>query len=33
MERHAITALLIVDAEGRPKGVIHLHHLLKAGVV
>jgi arabinose-5-phosphate isomerase len=33
MERHAITALLIVDAEGRPEGVIHLHHLLKAGVV
>jgi len=33
MERHAITALLILDAEGRPEGVIHLHHLLKAGVV
>ena len=33
MERHAITALLIVDAETRPEGVIHLHDLLKAGVV
>lgn len=33
MERHAITALLIVDAEGRPEGVVHLHDLLKAGVV
>ena len=33
MERHAITSLLIVDAEGRPEGVIHLHDLLKAGVV
>jgi arabinose-5-phosphate isomerase len=32
MERHAITALLIVDAGGRPEGVIHLHDLLKAGV-
>lgn len=33
MERHAITSLLIVDVEGRPEGVIHLHDLLKAGVV
>jgi arabinose-5-phosphate isomerase len=33
MERHSITALLIVDGGGRPEGVIHLHDLLKAGVV
>lgn len=33
MERHAITSLLIVDLEGRPEGVIHLHDLLRAGVV
>ncbi len=33
MERHAITSLLIVDVEGRAEGVIHLHDLLKAGVV
>ena len=33
MERCAITSLLIVDSEGRPGGVIHLHDLLKAGVV
>lgn len=33
MERHAITALLVVDAAGRPEGVLHLHDLLKAGVV
>ncbi len=33
MERHAITSLLIVDPEGRPEGVIHLHDLLRAGVV
>ena len=33
MERHAITSLVIVDLEGRPEGVIHLHDLLKAGVV
>jgi len=33
MERHAITALLVVDARGRLEGVIHLHAILKAGVV
>jgi arabinose-5-phosphate isomerase len=33
MERHAITALFIVDAAGCPTGVIHLHDLLRAGVV
>ncbi|WP_337287617.1 KpsF/GutQ family sugar-phosphate isomerase [Candidatus Methylomirabilis sp.] len=33
MERHTITSLLIVDPEGRPEGVIHLHDLLRAGVV
>ncbi|CBE67370.1 MAG: KpsF/GutQ family sugar-phosphate isomerase [Candidatus Methylomirabilis oxygeniifera] len=33
MERHAITSLLIVDPKGNPEGVIHLHDLLRAGVV
>lgn len=33
MERHSITALFIVDEKRRPQGVIHLHDLLKAGVV
>lgn len=33
MERHSITSLLIVRSDGRPEGVIHLHDLLKAGVV
>ncbi len=33
MEKHTITSLLAVDGEGRPTGVIHLHDLLKAGVV
>jgi arabinose-5-phosphate isomerase len=33
MERYAITALLVPDADGRPVGVVHLHDLLKAGVV
>jgi arabinose-5-phosphate isomerase len=33
MEQHAITALFILDAGGRPAGVLHLHDLLRAGVV
>jgi arabinose-5-phosphate isomerase len=33
MEQQAITSLLIVDGAGRPEGVIHLHDLLRAGVV
>jgi len=33
MERHAITVLFIVDAHDRLTGVIHLHDLLRAGVV
>ncbi|GIW43130.1 MAG: arabinose-5-phosphate isomerase [Candidatus Binatia bacterium] len=34
MERHSITALFILDEpSSRPAGVIHLHDLLKAGVV
>ncbi len=31
MERHSITSLFIVE-DGRPRGIIHLHDLLKAGV-
>jgi len=33
MENSSITCLLIVDAGKRPEGVVHLHDLLKAGVV
>jgi arabinose-5-phosphate isomerase len=33
MEQHAITALFVVDDGGRPSGVVHLHDLLRAGVV
>ena len=33
MEAHAITSLFIVDpATRRPRGIVHLHDLLKAGV-
>jgi arabinose-5-phosphate isomerase len=33
MESNSITCLLILDNDNRPEGVIHLHDLLKAGVV
>jgi arabinose-5-phosphate isomerase len=33
MERHAITSLFILGPDRRPAGVIHLHDLLRAGVV
>jgi arabinose-5-phosphate isomerase len=33
MEQHKITALLVVDADDRLCGVIHMHDLLRAGVV
>ena len=34
MERHSITSLFILEESGRrPVGVVHLHDLLKAGVV
>ncbi|MEW6378765.1 MAG: KpsF/GutQ family sugar-phosphate isomerase [bacterium] len=33
METHSITSLLITDQGKKPMGVIHLHDLLKAGVV
>lgn len=32
MERHTITALFVLQADGRPFGVIHLHDLIKAGI-
>jgi len=31
MERHGIMALPVVDEDGRLKGVVHLHDLMKAG--
>jgi arabinose-5-phosphate isomerase len=32
MNQRAITALFVVDAAGRPEGVLHLHDCLRAGV-
>lgn len=32
MEQHEITSLVVVNAEGRTEGVLHLMHLLHAGI-
>ncbi len=32
MERHSITQLFIVDDQGRPDGILHLHDLLRAKI-
>lgn len=32
MEKYSITSLVISDAGGIPEGILHIHHLLKAGV-
>lgn len=32
METNAITSLLTTDPEGKPKGVIHIHDILKSGI-
>lgn len=33
METYSITSLIVTDKENRPTGIIHLHDLLKVGVV
>ncbi len=33
MEKYSITSLVVVDEENRVEGVIHLHDLLKSGIV
>jgi arabinose-5-phosphate isomerase len=32
MEQHSITQLVVVDQEGRYKGIVHLHDLLREGI-
>jgi len=32
MEQYNITVLPVIDEEGRPIGMIHLHDILKAGI-
>jgi arabinose-5-phosphate isomerase len=33
MESYSITALVVPDSEGRAIGIIHLHDILKKGIV
>ncbi len=33
MQEHAITCLFIVDGAGQPEGIVHMHDLLRAGVI
>ncbi|MCG6551750.1 MAG: KpsF/GutQ family sugar-phosphate isomerase [Candidatus Magnetominusculus sp. LBB02] len=33
MEKHSITSLLVPDADGTVKGIIHIHDILKKGIV
>ncbi len=33
MERYSITSLIITDGDRKPRGIVHLHDLLKAGIV
>ncbi|RME69706.1 MAG: KpsF/GutQ family sugar-phosphate isomerase [Nitrospirae bacterium] len=33
MEQYSITSLIVPDGENRPKGVIHIHDILKSGIV
>jgi arabinose-5-phosphate isomerase len=33
MEKYSITSLIITDGEDKPMGIVHLHDLLKAGIV
>lgn len=33
MEKHSITSLIVLGADGKIEGVVHLHDLLKSGIV
>jgi arabinose-5-phosphate isomerase len=33
MEDHKITVLIVVDEEKKPIGIIHMHDILRAGVI
>ena len=33
METHKITHLVVLDDNGRPQGIVHMHDLLQAGMV
>ena len=33
MQEHSITSIVVLDPEGRPEGVIHIHDILKQGIL
>jgi CBS domain-containing protein len=33
MDTHAITAVIVPDDKGRPVGIVHLHDILREGIV
>jgi arabinose-5-phosphate isomerase len=33
MEKHSITSLIVLDPDGKAEGIVHLHDLLKSGIV
>jgi len=33
MEKHSITVLVVLDKKGKPGGIVHLHDILRSGVV
>ena len=33
MDTHSITALIVPDDKGRPLGIVHLHDILRQGIV
>lgn len=33
LEKHRITALIVVDSRKKPVGIIHLHDIMRAGVI
>ena len=33
MEKHGITALIVTDDDERPVGIVHLHDLMREGII
>ena len=33
MEKHSITSIVVIDDNNKPEGIIHMHDILKAGII
>ena len=33
MEEHSITSIVVVDDNNKPEGIIHMHDIIKAGII